>query len=197
MKIVLATGNSGKVAELQRRLGETIEVIPQSEFGVIAPEETGLTFVENALIKARAAAEQTGLPAIADDSGLCVDALRGQPGIYSARYSGKGATDQSNNQKLLEALSDIPEAKRTAHFQCALVLTRHATDPTPIICQGKWNGTILKEIQGEGGFGYDPLFIPEGYDISFGEMEPARKGSMSHRSRAFNKLIAYLQETVQ
>ena len=192
MKIVLATGNSGKVAELQRRLGETIEVIPQSEFDVVAPEETGLTFVENALIKARAAAEQTGLPAIADDSGLCVDALHGQPGIYSARYSGKGATDQSNNHKLLEALSDIPDSKRTAHFQCALVLMRHATDPTPIICQGKWNGTILKEIQGEGGFGYDPLFYAHDCQTSAAQLSPDRKNQISHRGRAMTQLLECL-----
>ena len=157
--IVLATGNKGKVKELAELLADQhIEVKPQSEFNVPDVEETGTTFVENAIIKARHAAKITGLPAIADDSGLEVDALNGAPGVYSARYAGEGATDHDNNNKLISALENIPEENRSARFHCVLVFMKHENDPTPIICHGKWEGSMITSSQGEQGFGYDPLF---------------------------------------
>ncbi|MFB1035320.1 MAG: RdgB/HAM1 family non-canonical purine NTP pyrophosphatase, partial [Sinobacterium sp.] len=158
-KIVLATGNKGKVKELTRMLsGLGIEVLSQSEFDVTEVAETGSTFVENAIIKARHAARQTGLPAIADDSGLAVNILGGEPGVYSARYSGDQATDKSKIAKLLSVMADFTKAKRQGKFLCVLVYMRHADDPTPIICQGEWCGEITTEQQGENGFGYDPVF---------------------------------------
>ncbi|MGK0305023.1 MAG: XTP/dITP diphosphohydrolase, partial [Gammaproteobacteria bacterium] len=158
-KIVLATGNKGKVKELATMLsGLSIEVLPQSDFAVTEVAETGSTFIENAIIKARHASKHTGLPAIADDSGLAVDALGGAPGVYSARYSGENATDQSNITKLLGAMADVPHDKRQAKFLCVLVYMRHADDPSPIICQGEWCGEIMTEPQGDNGFGYDPIF---------------------------------------
>ena len=162
-KIVLASNNKGKVREFGQMLSTlNMEVVPQATFNIDDADETGLTFVENAIIKARHASAIAGLPAIADDSGLEVDALNGAPGIYSARYSGEGATDEKNLLKLLDALKDVPDEKRTARFQCLLVYMRHAEDPTPLICQGTWNGRIISEPQGENGFGYDPIFyVPE------------------------------------
>ncbi len=182
-ELVLASNNKGKLAELQAMLGDSITVRPQSDFTDIEAEETGLTFVENALIKARHAARVSGLPALADDSGLAVDALGGAPGIYSARYAGGGG-DAANNAKLLEALKDVPDAERGAQFICALALLRHAEDPIPLICEGAWQGRILHAPSGEHGFGYDPLFwVPE-RDCSSAELSPQEKNQLSHRARA-------------
>lgn len=182
-QLVLASGNTKKITELQSMLGDRVEVLPQSRFVAEEAEETGLTFVENALIKARHAARASGLPALADDSGLAVDALGGAPGIYSARYAGGGG-DQANNAKLLEALRDVPEAQRTARFISVLVLLRHAEDPTPIICEGVWEGRILQAPRGENGFGYDPLFwVPE-CECASAELDAATKNRLSHRGRA-------------
>lgn len=182
-ELVLASNNKGKLAELQAMLGDSITVRPQSDFTDIEAEETGLTFVENALIKARHAARISGLPALADDSGLAVDALGGAPGIYSARYAGGGG-DAANNSKLLEALKDVPDAERGAQFICALALLRHAEDPIPVICEGAWQGRILHAPSGEHGFGYDPLFwVPE-RDCSSAELSPQEKNQLSHRARA-------------
>ncbi len=182
-ELVLASNNKGKLAELQAMLGDSITVRPQSDFTDIEAEETGLTFVENALIKARHAASVSGLPALADDSGLAVDALGGAPGIYSARYAG-GAGDAANNAKLLDALKDVPDAERGAQFICALALLRHAEDPIPLICEGAWEGRILHAASGEHGFGYDPLFwVPE-RDCSSAELSPQEKNQLSHRARA-------------
>ncbi|GMQ52238.1 RdgB/HAM1 family non-canonical purine NTP pyrophosphatase [Halopseudomonas aestusnigri] len=182
-ELVLASNNKGKLAELQAMLGDSITVRPQSDFTDIEAEETGLTFVENALIKARHAARISGLPALADDSGLAVDALGGAPGIYSARYAGGGG-DAANNAKLLEALKDVPDAERGAQFICALALLRHAEDPIPVICEGAWQGRILHAPSGEHGFGYDPLFwVPE-RDCSSAKLSPQEKNQLSHRARA-------------
>lgn len=193
-KVVLATGNKGKVKELARMLsGLGIEVVPQSEFAVSDVAETGSTFVENAIIKARHAAKETGLPAIADDSGLAVDALGGAPGVYSARYSGEHATDQSNIIKLLDAMTDVPKNKRQAKFLCVLVFMRHADDPTPIICQGEWAGEITSEQHGENGFGYDPVFWVEQQNCSSAQLSPEQKNELSHRGKALKLLLAQLQ----
>lgn len=190
-ELVLASNNKGKLAELQAMLGNSIKVRPQSDFTDIEAEETGLTFVENALIKARHAARASGLPALADDSGLAVDALGGAPGIYSARYAGGGG-DAANNAKLLEALKDVPDTERGAQFICALALLRHAEDPIPLICEGAWEGRILHAASGEHGFGYDPLFwVPE-RDCSSAELSPQEKNQLSHRARAMALLKARL-----
>ncbi len=192
-RIVLATGNQGKVAEIARLLADLdLEILPQSVFNVIEAEETGLTFIENAILKARNAARQTGLPAIADDSGLEVDALHGAPGIYSARYAGAQASDADNNAKLLAALVDVPPAQRTARFQCVMVYLRHAEDPTPLVCQGTWEGRILFAPQGEGGFGYDPLFFVPGQGCSSAQLPPDLKNQLSHRGQALRRLVAAL-----
>ncbi|WP_165771312.1 RdgB/HAM1 family non-canonical purine NTP pyrophosphatase [Pseudomonas abyssi] len=190
-ELVLASNNKGKLAELQAMLGNSIKVRPQSDFTDIEAEETGLTFVENALIKARHAARASGLPALADDSGLAVDALGGAPGIYSARYAGGGG-DAANNAKLLEALKDVPDTERGAQFICALALLRHAEDPIPLICEGAWEGRILHAASGEHGFGYDPLFwVPE-RDCSSAQLSPQEKNQLSHRARAMALLKARL-----
>lgn len=189
-KIVLASNNPGKVREFNQLLsGQEIEVIPQSEFGVVEVEETGLTFVENAILKARNAALHTGLAAIADDSGIEVDALNGKPGIYSARYAGVNATDQENLEKLLTALAEQPDAKRTARFQCLMVYMKHAEDPTPMICQGTWEGSILSKPQGDNGFGYDPVFYVPEHNCSSAELSPEVKNQMSHRGQALRLLM--------
>lgn len=190
--VVLASGNAGKLAELAgilAPLGMTLR--PQSDFGVVEVEETGLSFVENAILKARAASRHTGLPAIADDSGLEVDALQGAPGIHSARYSGGG--DSANNDKLLAALQGVPAADRGARYQCLLVYLRHELDPTPLICQGSWEGRILTSPRGSGGFGYDPLFEIPALNCSAAELEPARKNRMSHRALACARLVEALR----
>lgn len=192
--IVLASNNAGKVREINQLLAaERIHVIPQGELGVPEAEETGLTFVENAILKARNAARHSGLAAIADDSGIEVDALRGAPGIYSARYAGAGASDQKNLEQLLAALAEFPEAERTARFQCLMAYMRHPEDPTPVICQGTWEGRILFEPKGENGFGYDPIFFVPTHGCSSAELEPAIKNSLSHRGNALTKLVRYLR----
>ncbi|MEP1554156.1 MAG: XTP/dITP diphosphatase [Paraglaciecola sp.] len=195
--VVLATGNQGKVKELAKMLsGLNITVLPQSEFAVSDVAETGTTFVENAIIKARHAAKVTGLPAIADDSGLAVDALGGAPGVYSARYSGDNATDQSNILKLLEAMADVPANKRQAKFLCVLVFMRHADDPTPIICQGEWSGHITTEQGGKNGFGYDPIFWVQEQNCTSAKLTPEQKNALSHRGKALKQLLAQLQQKI-
>ncbi|MFD2168308.1 XTP/dITP diphosphatase [Thalassotalea euphylliae] len=190
--IVLATGNQGKVKELGNLLStHNIEVVAQSEFNVPDVLETGTTFVENAIIKARHAAKITGKPAIADDSGLEVDALQGAPGVYSARYAGDNASDADNNAKLLDALQGVEEAKRTARFHCVLVYMRHADDPTPVICHGVWEGSMLTEARGEQGFGYDPLFWVASDQCSSAELSRDRKGQLSHRGKALAELVKH------
>ncbi len=192
-KIVLASGNKGKVREFNEMLGGLqFEVVPQGEFAVPEIEETGLSFVENAILKARNAAMHTGLPALADDSGLEVDALQGAPGIYSARYSGHGSTDEKNVAKLLEALSHIPEAERTARFQCIIVYMRHPSDPTPIIAQGSWEGHIAFTRSGSGGFGYDPVFLVPELGKSVAELGADEKNQRSHRGQALRRLLESL-----
>ena len=192
-QVILATGNKGKVKELARMLsGLQIDVLPQSDFAVSDVPETGTTFVENAIIKARHAAKQTGLPAIADDSGLAVSALGGQPGVYSARYSGEDATDQTNIVKLLKVMADIPTQKRQAKFLCVLVFMRHADDPTPIICQGEWHGHISTEQHGENGFGYDPVFWVDEKNCSSAQLSSEQKNLLSHRGKALKLLLAEL-----
>ncbi len=192
--IVLASSNKGKVREFNQLLAALdITVRPQGEFNVEDAEETGLTFVENAILKARNAAQHTGLPAIADDSGLEVDALNGAPGIYSARYARAGASDQANLEKLLADLHGIPAADRTARFQCLLVYMRHANDPTPLICQGTWEGRILTAPRGENGFGYDPVFFVPTHDCSSAELPADVKNSLSHRGQALQALVSALQ----
>lgn len=187
--LCLATGNPGKVREIQALLdGLEITVKPQSELGVNEVAETGLTFVENAILKARHASEVTGLPALADDSGLEVDALEGAPGIYSARYAGVGANDQLNVDKLLQALADVPDPLRTARFQCVMVLMRTAKDPTPVIVQGTWEGRITRNPQGEGGFGYDPVFYLASEECTAASLDPVRKNQLSHRGQALVQL---------
>jgi len=189
-KIVLASNNAGKAREITEILkAYGISVVPQSEFGVPEIPETGLTFVENALLKARNACHHTGLPAIADDSGIEIDALQGRPGIYSARYSGEGASDEANLQKALTELKDIPEAQRGARFQCLMVLLEHENDPTPLICQGAWEGRILTEPQGENGFGYDPIFYVPEHQCSSAQLTADQKNALSHRGKAL-KILA-------
>ncbi|MBT8767874.1 RdgB/HAM1 family non-canonical purine NTP pyrophosphatase [Metapseudomonas boanensis] len=182
-ELVLASHNAGKLKELQAMLGESVRVRSIAEFTDVEPEETGLSFVENAILKARNAARLSGLPALADDSGLAVDALGGAPGIYSARYA-DGQGDAANNAKLLDVLQGVPDAERGAQFICSLALLRHAEDPLPILCEGIWRGRILHAARGEHGFGYDPLFwVPE-RDCSSAELSPAEKNLLSHRARA-------------
>ena len=192
-KIVLATGNRGKVKELADMLQPlAIQVIPQSEFDLPDVAETGTTFVENAIIKARHAAALTGLPAIADDSGLAVDHLKGAPGIYSARFAGEGASDAQNLQKLLVELEGVPKEQRSARFHCVLVFMRHAEDPTPIICHGSWEGEITTTPHGDGGFGYDPIFYVPTDQCCSAELPRERKNQLSHRGQALSQLTALL-----
>lgn len=193
MKVVLATGNKGKLNEFQQLLaGLDMTVVPQSEFQVPDAEETGLSFVENAIIKARHASRLSGLPAIADDSGLEVDALNGAPGIYSARFSGENANDEKNNLRLLSLLQDVPEEQRSARFQCLLVFLRHPEDPTPLICQGTWEGRIAFAPQGENGFGYDPLFYVPELGCTSAQLDKAAKNRISHRGKAMALLLEKL-----
>jgi XTP/dITP diphosphohydrolase len=170
------------------------EIIPQSEIVQTEAEETGLAFIENALLKARHAAQYCHFPVIADDSGLAVDALNGEPGIYSARYAGIGASDKDNNEKLLLELADVPFAERTARFICVIVMLEHAVDPMPLIAQGVWEGKILMHPQGANGFGYDPLFWVPGYDCSSAELAPEVKNLLSHRGQALRQLALMLQK---
>ncbi|QXO17070.1 XTP/dITP diphosphatase [Vibrio ostreae] len=197
-KIVLATGNQGKVREMADLLAEFgFDVVAQSEFNVSDVAETGTTFIENAIIKARHAAKETGMAAIADDSGLEVDYLAGAPGVYSARYAGVGATDADNLNKLLEAMQGVPQEQRTARFHCVLVMMRHADDPTPLVCHGKWEGRILEQAQGSNGFGYDPVFFVPQENCASAELEPARKKQLSHRGQALHKLFQAIEEQKQ
>lgn len=194
-KVVLATGNKKKVEELNALLADlNYAVVPQSEFNVESVPETGTTFVENAIIKARHAARVTGLPAIADDSGIEVDALLGRPGVYSARYAGEDASDQDNLEKLLEEMNGVPPVLRTARYWCVLVYMRHADDPTPIICQASWEGSLATEPSGENGFGYDPIFNVPDLDCTAAELEPATKNRLSHRGKALAQLAKALHE---
>ncbi len=194
-KLVLATGNQGKVKEMASLLADFgFDVVAQSDYNVSSVAETGTTFIENAIIKARHAAKETGLPAIADDSGLEVDYLKGAPGIYSARFAGEDASDQQNLEKLLKEMEGVPAEQRTARFHCVLVMMRHENDPTPLVCHGSWEGSILSEAHGENGFGYDPVFwVPEDHCAS-AELEPARKKQLSHRGKALQKLFAALKD---
>ena len=188
--VVLASHNAGKVREFNALLADLdIEVVPQAQLNVSEAEETGLTFVENAILKARHAAQHTGRPALADDSGLEVDFLNDAPGIHSARYAGVGADDRANLEKLLLALKDVPKAQRTARFQCVLVYMRHALDPTPLICQGTWEGLILTAPRGNYGFGYDPVFFVPTHDCSSAELPPETKSALSHRGQALRQLV--------
>ena len=194
-QVVLATGNQGKVREFSQLLAEfNWEFVPQTALHVAEIPETGLSFVENALIKARHAAQVTGLPAMADDSGLVVDALNGAPGLYSARYAGSPSNDAANNQKLLADLAAIPEADRSARFYCCIVYLRHALDPTPLIAEATWQGQILFAPQGNNGFGYDPLFYVPNQQCSSAELVPALKNQLSHRGQALRKLYCLLQQ---
>jgi len=194
-EIVLASNNRGKLREIEALLAPAaLRLIPQGQLGIEAAEETGLTFVENAILKARHAAHASGLGAIADDSGIEVDALDGAPGIYSARYAGSDASDQANCDKLLQALADRPGCDRSARFQCVMVYLRHADDPTPLICQGTWEGLILDAPHGEHGFGYDPIFGVPTHGLSSAELDPETKNALSHRGQALRALVASLLE---
>lgn len=185
MKLVLASSNPGKLEELRGLLADTgIELVAQSDLGVEDADETGTTFVENALIKARHASLQTGLPALADDSGICVDALNGAPGLYSARYAGEHGNADRNIDKLLDALKDVSGDQRGAHFYCVLVLLRHAHDPQPLIVEGEWRGRILHERRGSGGHGYDPVFFDPSCGQTAAEMPLDEKNCISHRGKA-------------
>ena len=194
-QIVLATGNPGKVRELQQLLSDTgYQITPQSEFDTPEAVEDGLGFVENALIQARNAARHTGLPAIADDSGIAVDALDGAPGIYSARYAGEGASDEENLQRLLHDMRGVEEQHREASFICLMVYVRHAEDPVPIICQGVWKGRLLDSPQGENGFGYDPIFLVPEKDCTSAELSSEEKNALSHRGQALKCLVRELRQ---
>jgi|TARA_B100001750_G_scaffold38042_1_gene27425 XTP/dITP diphosphohydrolase len=194
MKLVLASDNPGKLAELTSLLADTGFVcVSQGEFGVSSAEETGSTFVENALLKARHAAASTGLCAIADDSGLAVDHLKGAPGVHSARYSGVDATDEENREFLLAALAGVPADQRTARFHSVVVYLRHAKDPIPIICHGHWSGTIALKPRGSGGFGYDSLFLADGCSQTAAELTADKKNSLSHRAQALVSLVGALK----
>ncbi len=196
--LVLASGNEGKL----RELGAILEplgwrVRPQGDWGLDEAVEDGLSFIENALIKARHAARATGLPALGDDSGLVVDALEGRPGIRSSRYAGDGAGDQANNRKLLQALSGLPAERRSAHFYCAMALVRHATDPAPLLATGKWRGRILEEPAGDGGFGYDPLFWVAEEGCSSAQLTAGRKNRLSHRGQALAALLRQMESELK
>lgn len=194
-RIVLASSNRGKLAEFNTLLADShFEVIPQAELGVEDVEETGLTFVENALLKARHATHVTGLPALADDSGLCVAHLRGAPGLYSARYSGSHGDNAANNTRLLRELDGATPEQRSAFFICVLALLWHADDPAPLIAEGRWHGRVLDAPRGTRGFGYDPLFLPHGQSVSAAELEPDVKNRLSHRGQAMARLHARIAE---
>ena len=192
MKLLLASSNAGKLAELRELLGDGFELHALSEFGVTDADETGLSFIENAILKARHAARTTGLPALGDDSGLCVDALRGAPGLYSARYAGTHGNDEANIDKLLHELDGIDDARRDARFVCVLALVRDASDPQPLIAEGTWHGRILPARRGSNGFGYDPVFFSPAHGCSAAELPAAVKNRDSHRGRALAQLRAQL-----
>lgn len=193
-RIVIASNNAGKVREIQALLGEHgIEIWPQSAFGIIEAAETASTFVENALLKARHASRESGFPAIADDSGIEVDALNGKPGVYSARFAGPGASDRDNLEKLLQALTDVDESGRTARFRCVMVLLRHPDDPGPLIADGTWEGRIAPTPRGHGGFGYDPVFVPADRCCTAAELAPEEKNRLSHRGQALRRLVELIR----
>lgn len=194
LQIVLASSNTGKIAEIQALLEHLpIEWIPQSELNIDDIEETGLTFVENAILKARHAAAKSNMPALADDSGLVVDALGGEPGVFSARYAGPNATDADRIQKILDNLEGIDDEDRTASFHCVLALVEHEKDPAPLICHGIWEGSILHAPQGNKGFGYDPIFFVESHNCSAAELNPMEKNIISHRAQAMSQLLEVLE----
>ncbi len=196
-KLVLASGNAGKLCELSTLLeGFGYEVLAQSEFDVPEAEETGTTFVENAIIKARNAAEHTGLMSLADDSGIEVDALQGAPGVYSARFAGKQGSDDANNALLVEKLAPVPFEKRTARYRAVIVLMRHAADPSPIICEGAWEGLIQLEPGGDGGFGYDPYFYLPSHGCTSAELSADEKNGLSHRGQALEQLKIRLSHAI-
>lgn len=193
-KILLASNNPGKVREIQAMLAnDDIEIVPQSAFRIPNIEEIGLTFIENAILKARHTSQFSGLPAMADDSGLEVDALNGAPGVFSARYSGADANDAANNAKLLRELEEVPDAERTARFRCVMVFLRHARDPSPLIGQGVWEGVILRESRGTAGFGYDPLFFVPEQKRTAAELSADEKNRLSHRGKALRELVEQLR----
>jgi XTP/dITP diphosphohydrolase len=193
VKAVLASGNAGKVREFAALLAaRNIEVIPQTAFGIVTPAETGTTFRENALLKARHAALSCGLPAIADDSGIEVDALGGRPGVWSARYAGELASEADNVNLLLRELTGVPEAQRGARYRCVLVFLRAATDADPIVAEGVWAGRVLSAPRGAGGFGYDVVFQPDGFAVSAAQLLPAQKNAISHRAQALRALLGAL-----
>ncbi len=188
-QLVLASHNAGKLVEMRQILAELpLQITSAAELGLGDVEETGLTFVENALLKARAACLATGLPALADDSGLIVDALGGAPGLYSARYAGEPSNAQANNAKLLEVMRDVPDGQRSARFYAVMVLLRHAADPQPLICEGRWEGEITHAPRGHHGFGYNPVFLDPVHGLTAAEMEPALKNELSHRAQALQQL---------
>ncbi len=192
-QIVLASGNAGKLREIAQLLeGLNLEILPQSEFNVPEIEETGHTFVDNAILKARNAAHYTGLPAIADDSGIAVDVLRGRPGIYSARFAGIGASDEENLEKLIRMVEPFPDEERTARFICSMVYIRHEEDHVPVIAEGVWEGQLLIDPKGQNGFGYDPIFYVSSQQCTSAELPPEIKNKLSHRGQALRKLLEQL-----
>lgn len=193
-RLVIASNNKGKIAELTELLAPLgLTPVAQGDLGVGEAEEPAVTFVENAILKARHAARETGLPALADDSGIAVDALGGMPGVRSARFAGENASDSDNLEALLAALKDIPDEERGAQFHCVLAYLRHADDPTPIICHGRWPGRILREPRGTGGFGYDPIFLAPEHECSAAELSRTEKGRIGHRGRALAQLLEHLK----
>lgn len=198
LQIVLATSNEGKIAELQSLLQVLpIEWIPQSEFDVTDIEETGKTFIENAILKARHAAKISGLPALADDSGLVIDALDGAPGVYSARYAGENATTAERNEKVLDEMRDVPKGERTAAYHCVLALVEYEDDPVPLICHGIWEGSILTEARGNNGFGYDPIFYVPSHQCSAAELSTAEKNAISHRGQVVDQLLEVFHSLIE
>lgn len=194
-RIVFASNNAGKVREVAAILADhPWTLAPQSEYAVPEAAETGLSFVENAILKARNACRHTGLPAIADDSGIAVDALDGAPGIYSARFAGEDGNDAANNRRLLDELCDVPNDQRGAAFHCVMVAMRHAADPTPLVCHGHWNGVIVDTPRGGNGFGYDPLFLIPDLGLTSAELDPQTKNRLSHRGQALRQLAGQLGE---
>jgi len=195
VRVVLASSNTGKLRELTSLLASfDFDLIAQNELGVDTPPETGTTFVENALLKARHAAAATNLAALADDSGIEVDALNGRPGVYSARYAGEGATDRDNLNKMLDELRDVPSSRRTARYECVIAFVTAADDPKPIFATGTWEGTLITNPRGLEGFGYDPIFVPKGFDRTAAELAPEEKNSLSHRGQALRSLVAQLHK---
>jgi len=198
VRVVLASGNSDKLCELGSLLAPFgFDLVGQSALGVETPAETGKTFADNALLKARHAAAITSLPALADDSGIEVDALGGRPGIYSARYAGEGAGDQANLRKMLDEMRDVPEPQRTARYQCVIAFVGTAMDTAPILASGTWEGTLISDPRGLGGFGYDPIFVPRGFDRTAAELDPGEKNSLSHRGQALRALVTQLQNRLK